>query len=154
MNEQTRELIDKACRQIQIRDVVLYGSSFEQQEPLPRDQQVDVVLQAREGWNHQISRTGDRTDWVHVHYLFGVRLLKSDSEDDEEPSTVYYTIEAEFVASYRVKSEELDEDAVAAFAEHNSKHNIWPFWRQHVFDVCQRARVSPPEIGLYPGNSE
>lgn len=155
MNKETAELIQSVSRQIQIRDVVLYGSLFQQEESLPRDRKVDVVQQSREGWLHQISESDGRPDWVHVHFHFGVRMSKPGADGADEHGDLYYVIEAEFVAFYRVlDGAELDENAVAAFAEHNGKHNIWPFWRQHVFDVCQRARLSPPEIPLYSGNSQ
>lgn len=155
MKKEIRRLIQAVTDQIQIRDVVLYASHFKQDQPLPQNQQVDVVLQAREGWSHQISEGDAGPRWVYVHFHFGVKMSEPGIEGSDEPGEPYYVIEAEFVATYRVKDgAELDENAVAAFAEHNGKHNIWPFWRQHVFDVCQRARLHPPEIPLFSGNRE
>lgn len=75
----------------------------------------------------------------------GVRLT---SPEDEENRTVYLVIEAQFLVEYTM-SEELDDDAIKAFATSNSVHNVWPFWRQHVFDVVQRGRLPSIDVPLF-----
>ncbi|MEO8460730.1 MAG: hypothetical protein ABI451_09395, partial [Dokdonella sp.] len=66
-----------------------------------------------------------------------------------EPA-IYFLIEAAFLVEYDVTGA-LEEDAIAAFANFNAVHNVWPFWRQHVFDIVQRARLPQLEIPLFSG---
>jgi preprotein translocase subunit SecB len=47
---------------------------------------------------------------------------------------------------------ELDEKALATFANLNGVHNVWPFWRQHVYDIVQRARLPQLDIPLFAGS--
>lgn len=150
-SQEDRDLLKQAAEALQIKDVVLYGSKFEQENPLPNEP-AEVIQQQMEGWRY---RRGDAEgqQWLQVLYRFGARLVQP-GEDDESVGETYYTIEAEFMAHYQFQDGGLSEDAIKLFAKYNTKHNVWPFWREFVFATCQRARVNPPEIGLYPGNSE
>jgi hypothetical protein len=67
----------------------------------------------------------------------------------EEPP-VYVEIEADFLTDYEITSA-VSEDAIKAFASFSAVHNVWPFWRQHVFDVVQRARLQQIQIPLFSG---
>jgi hypothetical protein len=46
---------------------------------------------------------------------------------------------------------ELSQGAIKIFADLNSIHNVWPFWRQHVFDVVGRARLPHITVPLFSG---
>ena len=146
-----RELLQQAAKALQIKDVVLYGSKFEQENPLPNEG-TEVIQQQMEGWRYQQGETDDRL-WLQVLYRFGARLVQP-GEDDDAVGETFYTIEAEFLVHYQIEHGELSEEAIRLFAKFNAKHNVWPFWREYVFATCQRARVNPPEIGLYSGPCE
>jgi hypothetical protein len=152
ISEEDQVLLRQAASALKIKDVALYGSNFRQERPLPR-KGVEVEQQQMEGWHYTKARSG-KQDWLQVLYKFGVRLSKPSDEKTPDGGHAYYTIEAEFVAHYQFVDGDLSEEAIKAFAEYNAKHNIWPFWREYVFAICQRARISPPEIGLYSSPCE
>jgi hypothetical protein len=49
------------------------------------------------------------------------------------------------------RSECGDVTCIKIFAELNSVHNVWPFWRQHVFDIVSRARLPHLNVPLFSG---
>lgn len=152
ISQESKALVKKAADVLSIKDVVLYGAKFDQQQPLPQ-KGGEVEQQQMDAWRFKKTRAG-KQEWLQVLYTFGVRLAKPGEEQSSANPEVYYTIEAEFVAHYQLMDADLPEDAIKAFAEFNAKHNIWPFWREHVFATCQRARINPPNIGLYTGLAE
>mgnify|MGYP006292270373 CR=1 FL=1 len=150
-SENERDLLRQAAEALQIKDVVLHGSTFEQQNPLPNEE-AEVIQQQMEGWRYRRGEADGR-QWLQVLYRFGARLAEP-GEDEESVGEIYYTIEAEFMAHYHFEDGELSEEAIKVFAKYNTRHNVWPFWREFVFATCQRARLNPPEIGLYSGPCE
>jgi hypothetical protein len=42
---------------------------------------------------------------------------------------------------------------VKEFTSFNAVHNVWPFWRQVVFDLCRSARLPDVFVGLYRNKS-
>ncbi|TAN04141.1 MAG: hypothetical protein EPN40_00265 [Rhodanobacteraceae bacterium] len=77
----------------------------------------------------------------------GTRVVK-DVADENPP--VYFVIEATFLVEYEMVAP-LGEDALKTFADFNAIHNVWPFWRQHVYDVVQRARLPHVDVPLFAG---
>src|SRR3546814_7740026 len=78
---------------------------------------------------------------LQVLVELGVRI-SSDAPDGVD-APIHVQIEAEFVVVYEVL-DDIDETSIPQFANFNAVHNVWPFWRQHVFDIVQRARL--PQI--------
>ncbi|MBL0039624.1 MAG: hypothetical protein IPP28_00945 [Xanthomonadales bacterium] len=72
------------------------------------------------------------------------------SEPGREDPNAIFIIEADFLVNYEIKSE-IDEECIKAFADNNAAHNVWPFWRQHVFDTISRARLPHLDIPLFLG---
>jgi hypothetical protein len=70
-----------------------------------------------------------------------------------EDPPVYFEIEADFLIEYDVRGEPSNEaiKLFAEFADLNSVHNVWPFWRQHVFDIVSRARLPHLNVPLFSG---
>lgn len=150
-SQEDRELLKQAADALRIKDVVLNGSKFEQENQLPNEE-AEVIQQQMEGWRYRRVEA-DGLQWLQVLYRFGTRLAQP-GEDEDSVGEIYYTIEAEFMAHYQFADGELSDEAIKLFAKYNTKHNVWPFWREYVFATCQRARVNPPEIGLYSGPCE
>jgi preprotein translocase subunit SecB len=63
---------------------------------------------------------------------------------------VYVQIEADFMVTYRLQAE-IEDPALSAFSNFNAVHNVWPFWRQHVFDIVQRGELPNIEVPLFAG---
>ncbi|MBB1062084.1 hypothetical protein H4F98_16035 [Lysobacter spongiae] len=79
----------------------------------------------------------------------GTRLVPPSQDNDSEVDA-FFVIEADFLVNYEMKAD-IDQECIKAFADNNAVHNVWPFWRQHVFDMVSRARLPQLEIPLYSG---
>jgi len=67
-----------------------------------------------------------------------------------DKTKVYFGVEATYLVIYELVSP-LSEEALKAFADFNVVHNVWPFWRQHVFDLIGQARLPELQIPLFAG---
>ena len=78
---------------------------------------------------------------------FGVRWgrpvadmdLGGDTDDDASVSELAL-IEATMIADYVMKQNP-GEDALEQFALHNASFHIWPYWREYIYNQCQRMNL-------------
>lgn len=159
MNPGQKALIEKAVGCLRIRDVFLHEAKFRRPVPLPSGE-IEAVLAGKRavtfkrGKAKAEAEASDELDLLQVQVALGVRVLKEKEEgvdNQDEEGTIFVEIEADFMVEYEVTSE-VDEEAIKAFADFNSVHNVWPFWRQHVFDIVSRGRLPPIEIPLFSGS--
>lgn len=80
----------------------------------------------------------------------GVRVLQKEDEEGIDP---LFTLEATFCADYFVLTAP-PQEVFDKFVEFNCIHNVWPFWRQHVFDTLKRASLPVPSVPLYANQSK
>lgn len=80
----------------------------------------------------------------------GIRCLHKEDEEGAEP---IFTLEATFCADYFILSTP-SEETFKKFVDFNCIHNVWPFWRQHVFDTLKRASLPVPSVPLYASQSK
>jgi hypothetical protein len=149
MKSEDKELIAQAAAALRIRDIMLNQSSFMRPTPPPVDadsiqvnqltkQTVEYVIGEFPGEEGKSSRL------LQVIVGLGVRVVGMQPEE----APVFFEIEADFLVEYDLKAE-VSEAAIKAFADNNSVHNVWPFWRQHLFDVVSRGRLPHLEVPLY-----
>lgn len=149
MKPEHRDLIGQAIAALKLRDIMLHESSFKRPAPPPTDSD---GIQARQLSKRQVKFVvGDAPiDEEHTLRLLqvvvelGIRVTAAE----ETSAPVYFGIEADFTVEYEIASE-VSEEAIKLFADINSVHNVWPFWRQHVFDVVSRGRLPHLEIPLF-----
>jgi preprotein translocase subunit SecB len=140
-------LLQQAISSLSILDVRLHGARFRQ--PVSMDtleSPADLQPQSKASilaTNLDLDENGSKHRAMQVIIGLGVRVVNS-----KKPTTIYFEIEADFIVLYHIKGE-VTEAALKAFAETNSTHNVWPFWRQHVYDTLQRARLPQVEVPLY-----
>ena len=141
MSPSDKKLIRKAIKNLRLLDIVLYESRFSRPN--------DILDDSREDFNHmtktvvEFSREDTQTlDVLVIKICFGVRLTEPKNDD------VYVEIEADFLALYEILSP-LDKKHMRAFSKFNGVHNVWPFWRQYVFDMVQRGDLPEIDIPLY-----
>lgn len=152
MKPEQLALIEQAISALKLRDIMLHGCSFRRPTPPPADSDsIDARQQSKRQVKFVIGTApagdaGQSLTLLQVYVELGMRV--SGTETEARP--VYFEIEADFLVEYEIKSE-LSPDAMKAFADINSVHNVWPFWRQHVFDVVSRGRLPHLEIPLFSG---
>lgn len=79
----------------------------------------------------------------------GTRVVSKGAKNDAT-NDVIVEIEARFLVLYEVE-EAVSDEKMELFANLNAVHIVWPFWRQHVFDLVQRAHLPRLEIPLLAG---
>jgi preprotein translocase subunit SecB len=84
---------------------------------------------------------------LQVRVSLGTRVVQQVEEG--EPRALF-VIEADYLVEYEM-TDDVPDDALKAFAEFNAIHNVWPFWRQHVFGVVDRGRLPRLEVPLFEG---
>ena len=149
MNAEQIQLVQEATRGLKLRDVILIGDKFLRPNPTPNTPQFEARQQSKR--NITVSAGDIEEHDKHVKLLqvlveLGYRIVGPG----EENPPVYFEIEATFVVEYEMTAE-ISESAIKAFAQTNSVHNVWPFWRQHVFDIVGRGRIPHIEVPLFPG---
>lgn len=137
------QLIREAAAALQPSDIVLVRSVFDRPsvEPESDGETVEVEQQVMSAVSVQES---DDEDARRVLVTLGVRMVEAGTE----PANVMFVIEATYGIEYRVTGKITDE-AMKMFASKNSIHNVWPFWRQHVFDIVQRGNLPKVEVPFF-----
>lgn len=83
----------------------------------------------------------------------GVRMVhKTDAESEEEAKSIY-TLETTFLADYFILDTP-SEKIFQHFVDFNCIHNVWPFWRQHVFETLKSASLPVPSVPLFAGRGK
>lgn len=149
MKQADRELILQATAALRIRDVMLNRCSFSRPSPPPiNSDSIQTQLLTKQTVQYVLGEAPDADGRIvrllQVIVGLGIRIAGMETEG----APIYFEIEADFLVEYERVSE-LSEAAINVFADYNSVHNVWPFWRQHVFDVVSRGRLPHLEVPLY-----
>lgn len=150
MNSEEQAKIIAAARQLKLRDVQLYQCQFDRPTPI---QTMSEIKARQETMRHVQFGVGEGYLDGNLHKLLQIRVklgTRVVADVDAEAPDIYFVIEAEFLVEYEMV-DVLDEAGIRAFADFNAVHNVWPFWRQHVYDIVQRARLPHLDIPLYSG---
>lgn len=150
MMSEVADLIKIATSNLKILDVVLFECKFMRPERDPAKLIVEAIQQQKREIqfflpSDEVAEGENR--FLQVLVSLGLRSIASDADESTAPM---FVIEANFVVNYQVLGH-IDTASIEAFANHNSVHNVWPFWRQHVFDTIARSRLPHIEIPLYAG---
>lgn len=148
MKEADKKLIAQAAAALRIRDIMLNRSSFTRPTSPPAEtDSVKVNQLGKQTVQYvigEIPGSQDHLKLLQVTVELGIRIAGLEAQN----TPVFFEIEADFLVEYEIHAE-ISEAAVKAFADNNSVHNVWPFWRQHVFDVVSRGRLPHLEVPLY-----
>lgn len=140
-----KKLIAEATSALQLEDIALLQCRFDRGNHRPEIQ--EATQQDLLHIQHAMvpaDQSPDKKSRLRVVITLGVQVVDESAADDK---SLLFRIEADFIANY-VVVDELSDEAAEAFARHNALHNVWPFWRQHVFDVVQRGRLPKLNVPL------
>jgi hypothetical protein len=152
MSPETAKLIREATAALKLRDIVLFESHLFRAGAPPDVGDLLALQQHKRGVRYAIGNiAGDGTEERELHVLVSLGERVVENAQSEEPK-VYFGIEADYLVIYDLVAE-VSEEALKAFSDFNSVHNVWPFWRQHVFDLVALARLPQLAIPLFSGNS-
>jgi preprotein translocase subunit SecB len=155
MTSSADDLVRYATARLKLRDIRLSEANFLQPNALhDAKSEVKVNLFVKRAVSFNCFESASDNENVTIFQAvveLGIRVVAADSEDANASESVYAQIEATFMAEYSL-TDDIPEDALQAFAELNGVHNVWPFWRQHVFDIVQRAGLPHIDVPLFAGN--
>lgn len=150
MKPEEKELVLGAQKALKLRDIKLYSCALHQNEHSSDQLKSLLKEQLKHGIRYAQAKKklGEKEIVVLlVHVDLGIRV---GVEDEKKEFAPIFTIEASYLVEYQIK-EDVSDDALAAFSKYNVVHNVWPFWRQHVFDAVSRARLPHTSIPFFPG---
>jgi hypothetical protein len=143
----TEKALKSAVGALKLKDIVLNEARFRRPTEMDRETTVQELVKRAVEFK-RVPATGDAGESLRILVGLGIRFAAISSAPD---APIYLEIEADFVAQYEVGAA-ISEDAIRAFASFNAVHNVWPFWRQHVYDIVNRGRLQPIDVPLYSGN--
>lgn len=149
-------LIKQVIPQLKLRNIWLLESRFERPNT-PDPEAREFYQQDKRGAHFQTGNIveDDRdVTLLHICVSLGSRVIdRSEVDESGEEPVVYFYIEADFMVEYELK-DAVDQEALKAFADFNAVHNVWPFWRQHVYDIVSRGQVPRLDVPLFAGDTE
>jgi len=147
------ELIAAASEKLELHNVVLHETTLVREDDKdPLSYPIDLGQQGMLSVNYQEITYGSEDDVHDVFRAFvilGLRAVK-ELEDNDEDVDIYFSLEAVYRVDYLLKEKLSDEEA-EEFAQFNSVHNVWPFWRQHVFETLRSAELPRLNVPLMRG---
>lgn len=146
---QSKALAD-VIKSFRLRNIWLQKAQFVRPNDLPDQPEIQVVQQSKRSVGLARKEVFEGTEAKQLLFVVVELGTRVKAQPDDNP-TIYFEIEADFVAEYEL-TDGVADDLVQEFAELNSVHNVWPFWRQHVFDIVQRGHLPQVEIPLFSGN--
>ena len=148
--------VRRAQDKLELRDIVLHTSSLE------RDPRIDPLLYPTHVRRKskvkvsvdKVSFEDDEGDTIRILRAYVQLVVRGYNEDEEgAEKDPLFTIQAEYRVDY-LERKGLTEHELDAFTQFNSVHNVWPFWRHHVFETVSKAslpRITIPFFRAIPG---
>lgn len=142
-----KALIAEASKYLKLRSINLYESNLKRFEALPDAGEL--------GQQTKLGVKADKIDTSNLDHSFGVlrvlvdlgvRVVKLTVKSESEPMPLFH-IEATFQLDYELTGS-VEQSALDEFAHYNAVHNVWPFWRQFVFNIANQAGLPCPEVPL------
>jgi hypothetical protein len=143
----TERALKSAVGALKLKDIVLHEARFRRPSDMEQETPVQELVKRAVEFK-RVPQTSQTVECLRILVGLGIRYT---AISDGSKAPIYLEIEADFVAQYEVTAS-ITEDAIRAFAAFNAVHNVWPFWRQHVYDIVNRGRLRPIDIPLYSGN--
>lgn len=147
----TTELALEAAGQLELRELFLsdhrvkLGKGFDPMR-VYNGTTVNVVYGPRESHLQTVSLDDDRKilRWILI-YGARIRLINGVFESVDFDSLAEEDLLVEIDVSFQllafVRSEEIEHDALEAFANRNVKHLVWPYLREWLQNICARTRL-------------
>jgi len=143
---QQEDALRSAVEALRLKNIVLHAARFSQPTPFDGKVEAHEFIKRGVGCRMTPGEKGSKGS-LEIRVELGVRVTAAPKEN----AAIYVEIEADFIASYDITASVSDE-SIQAFATFNAVHNVWPFWRQHVFDIVNRAHLFHIDIPLFSGN--
>lgn len=141
------DIITQAISKLKLLDIVLHESKLARapdEDPLlyPSNLAQQNKLSVRTQTITYSDEDAESYNLLRSFVNLGARMVTKDDDKKE-----LFKIEATFRVDYLILKD-LTEEEIEEFSIHNSVHNVWPFWRQYVFQTVQTAHLPQLNIPL------
>ena len=148
--------VGRAQNKLELRGIALHTSSLERDDgidpllyPIGVRQESEVKVSV-----DKVSFVDDEDDPIRILRAYvQLAVFGIDADEQSEVKNALFTIRGEYRVDY-LEIRELTEVELDAFTQFNSVHNVWPFWRQHVYETISKAslpRITIPFFRAIPG---
>jgi len=142
-----KELVAQAAQNLRLINILLYKSNLKRFGELVASHNLGQLT--KQTVQVEACEANEQDATVKLFRVFvdlGVRIIDLDNQSQEEQNAVFQ-IEATFQVDYELIGD-VEQKALEEFAHFNTVHNVWPFWRQYVFNTANQAGLPCPEIPL------
>ena len=145
-----KKVIETAASKLELMGITLDESSLIRGEEDPLTYPSVVTQQSMMNVSAEcISYNSDdkNIDIFRSYVHLGIRAVKEEESEEKE---VFFAVEATYRVDYML-NDSLSDDEATEFSQFNSVHNVWPFWRQYVFETVRNADLPPLVVPLMRG---
>lgn len=142
-----------------LQDIALWSTKLERETDYqPGVHDGHIVVQSRRGGRAELIEAlleDSSTSQIFRAFVeLGLRVVYRDpaSESSDAKRQVLFTLEATFAVSYEIEKLPSEKE-LQEFGEFHCTHNVWPFWRQHVYDTLKRASLPLVQIPFFSGKA-
>jgi len=148
-----KKLIKNAAEKLELINILVSKLKFNKDENIelfeyPQHIQQQSILSTNCEKIDYKNKDGDFSK-LRVYVTTGIRAV-DDVKKSVDEIKIFFTIEATHSVDYLLKGE-LTKDEIYEFSNFNTVHNVWPFWRQYVFQVVNSAGLPKVNIPLMRG---
>ena len=150
------QAVRRAQAKLVLRDIALHTSSLERSldvEPLLYPTRIRQKSEVKVSVD-RVSFVDDGDDTVRILRAYVQFLVVALAKDDNGQKTQeLFSIKGVYRVDY-LEAKELTQRELNAFTQFNAVHNVWPFWRQHVYETVSKAslsRITIPFFKAIPG---
>lgn len=146
----SNELLQKAIECLSIADVYLRESSLSMLPDFDPVRGGTFSVQYRidaKKFEHLAFEQAPETRFVRIYVETGMRLVDSGYEqavqENQEAAKQHVKAEilATFVLVYGNKCSDISDGALEIFSKKNAPFHVWPYWREHIHNLCARAHL-------------
>lgn len=142
-----KELVAQAAQNLRLINILLYESNLKRFGEIATSQNLgQLTKQSVQVETCEANGQDNTIKLFRVFVELGVRIIDLDNQPQEDQNAVFQ-IEATFQVDYELIGD-VGQKALEEFAHFNTVHNVWPFWRQYVFNTANQAGLPCPEIPL------
>tara|TARA_R110001606_G_scaffold381779_1_gene543192 strand:- start:366 stop:824 length:459 start_codon:yes stop_codon:yes gene_type:complete len=132
--------LQRAIDHLTIQDVYIKSTQSQCNEDFdPKTTELDELLvqQMHSVQKSEVLKINESGLLVRIYVRLGTRWVTPNG--NEEPDVKAF-IEADFIAEYRM-TEDLEQECIDEFAQHNASFHVWPYWREFLSSQCERLRL-------------
>lgn len=142
---------------LQINDLYRWSSKFERSaEYQPRKHAGKTRVQHRHQVDTELleaqTEDGGSLKILRALVALAIRVVAEDEASLGHVENLH-ELSATFAVEYIVLKDPTEEQ-ISGFCEFNCVHNVWPFWRQYVYETLKSASLPVITVPFFPGKKD